>query len=55
MARTGAGPGPAIGGLTPERAPQAFGAGADIVSVVTDITLNPTPETRLATWIEATR
>ena len=45
----------AIGGLTPERAPQAFGAGADIVSVVTDITLNPTPETRLATWIEATR
>ncbi|MGR3823914.1 MAG: thiamine phosphate synthase [Salipiger marinus] len=53
--RIGALPLVAIGGLTPERAPQAFGAGADIVSVVTDITLNPTPETRLATWIEATR
>ena len=38
-----------------ERAPQAFGAGADIVSVVTDITLNPDPEARLRQWIEATR
>jgi len=53
--RIGALPLVAIGGLTPERAPQAFGAGADIVSVVPDLTLNPTPETRLATWIEATR
>lgn len=45
----------AIGGLTIERAPEAFGAGADIVSAVTDITLNPAPEARLAAWLEATR
>ena len=30
-------------------------AGADIVSVVTDITLNDTPEARLQEWIKATR
>lgn len=45
----------AIGGLTIERAPQAFGAGADVVSAVTDITLNPDPEARLRAWLEATR
>ena len=45
----------AIGGLRPERAAPAFEAGADIVSVVTDITLNDTPEDRVRHWIEATR
>lgn len=41
----------AIGGLTPERAVQAFAAGADVVSAVTDITLNPDPERRVRDWL----
>ncbi|WP_425092564.1 thiamine phosphate synthase [Tropicimonas sp. S265A] len=40
----------AIGGMTVDRAPGAFGAGADLVSVVTDITLNTDPEARIAEW-----
>ena len=42
----------AIGGLTPERAVQAFAAGADVASAVTDITLNPDPEGRIRDWLE---
>lgn len=45
----------AIGGLSVERAPSAFAAGADIVSVVTDITLNADPDARIRDWIEVTR
>lgn len=45
----------AIGGMSVERAQGAFDAGADIVSAVTDITLNPAPEDRVRAWIEATR
>ncbi len=45
----------AIGGMSVERAAGAFGAGADIVSAVTDITLHDDPEARLRQWIEATR
>jgi len=45
----------AIGGFTPARAAPAFAAGADIVSAVTDITLNPDPEGRVRAWIAATR
>ena len=41
----------AIGGMTPERAALAFAAGADVVSAVTDITLNPDPGARGADWI----
>ncbi|WP_170340742.1 thiamine phosphate synthase [Ruegeria arenilitoris] len=44
-----------IGGMSVERAPGVFQAGADIVSVVTDITLNPDPEGRVRQWIEVTR
>lgn len=44
-----------IGGMSVERAAGVLEAGADIVSVVTDITLNPDPETRVRQWIEATR
>ncbi|MHA6346515.1 thiamine phosphate synthase [Roseivivax sp. CAU 1761] len=54
-ARIGARPLVAIGGLSLARAPGAFAAGADCVSVVTDITLNPDPEARIAAWVEATR
>lgn len=45
----------AIGGFTVERASGAFEHGADIVSVVTDITLNDDPEERCGEWIEITR
>ena len=44
-----------IGGMRIDRAEGVFAAGADIVSVVTDITLNDTPEARLQEWIRATR
>lgn len=45
----------AIGGMNVKRADGAFRAGADIVSAVTDITLNDTPEERVAEWLQATR
>ena len=53
-ARVGGVPLVAIGGLTPERAGPAFAAGADVVSAVTDITLNPDPEARVRRWLEIT-
>jgi len=53
--RIGAIPLVAIGGLNPERAKLCLAAGADIVSVVTDITLNADPEARAREWIAATR
>lgn len=53
-ARIGGIPLVAIGGLTPERAVEAFAAGADVVSVVTDITLDPAPEARVRRWLEIT-
>jgi thiamine-phosphate pyrophosphorylase len=45
----------AIGGLTVERAPGVLAAGADILSVVTDITLHADPEARTRAWLAATR
>lgn len=53
--RIGAIPLVAIGGLDVERAKLCLAAGADIVSVVTDITLNADPEQRASEWIAATR
>jgi thiamine-phosphate pyrophosphorylase len=53
--RVGALPLVAIGGLNVERAKACLAAGADVVSVVTDITLNPDPEARAREWIAATR
>jgi thiamine-phosphate pyrophosphorylase len=53
--RVGAIPLIAIGGLSVERAKLCLAAGADIVSVVTDITLNADPEARAREWIAATR
>lgn len=44
-----------IGGMSVERAQGVFDAGAEIVSAVTDITLNTNPEARLSEWIGATR
>ena len=53
--RVGAIPLVAIGGLTPERARLCLAAGADIASVVTDITLNADPEARAREWVAAIR
>ena len=53
--RVGALPLVAIGGLNVERGKACLAAGADVVSVVTDITLNPDPEARARQWIAATR
>ena len=53
--RVGALPLVAIGGLNLERAKACLTAGADVVSVVTDIALNPDPEARAREWIAATR
>ena len=44
-----------IGGMSVDRAAGVFAAGADIISVVTDITLNDDPEARLKSWLEVTR
>ncbi|MCA8880979.1 MAG: thiamine phosphate synthase [Rhodobacteraceae bacterium] len=54
-ARVGATPLVAIGGLTPERLPGVFDAGADSAAVVTDIQQAPDPEARCRDWIAATR
>lgn len=44
-----------IGGLTPERLPGLFEAGADSAAVVTDIAAASNPEARCAEWIATTR
>jgi thiamine-phosphate pyrophosphorylase len=43
----------AIGGLTLERLPQVFAAGADVAAVVTDIVRNEDPEARSRAWVAA--
>ena len=43
----------AIGGLTPERLPGVFAAGADSAAVVTDIQQADDPEAQTRTWIRA--
>ncbi len=53
--RIGARPLVAIGGMTVERAGGVFAAGADIISVVTDITLDADPESRVTAWLDVTR
>lgn len=42
----------AIGGLSVERAPGVFDAGADLVAAVTDITLHADPDARMRAWLE---
>lgn len=44
----------AIGGITLERAPAVFAAGADSLAVVTDIVTNLNPEARTRQWLAAT-
>ena len=50
--RIGATPLVGIGGVTLERAGGVLDAGADIVAVVTDITLDADPEARTRAWAE---
>jgi thiamine-phosphate pyrophosphorylase len=45
----------AIGGLTVERAPGVFAAGADSAAVITDIVTSATPAQRIREWVAATR
>ena len=49
--RIGATPLVAIGGLTVERLPGVFEAGADVAAVVNDIVSNPNPEARAREWL----
>jgi len=51
----GARPLVAIGGLTIDRLPGVFAAGADSAAVVTDIVTAPDPAQRSRDWIAATR
>ena len=53
--RIGAIPLVGIGGMRVDRAAGVFAAGADIISVVTDITLHDDPEARVKSWLEVTR
>lgn len=41
----------AIGGLTPERAAEVLGAGADSLAVITDFVTAPDPEARIELWL----
>jgi thiamine-phosphate pyrophosphorylase len=50
--RIGALPLVAIGGISLERAPGCLAAGADCVSVVSDIVNHPDPEGRIAAWCD---
>ncbi len=43
----------AIGGITLERAPLVFEAGADSIAVVSDIVARPNPEQRTRDWLKA--
>ena len=43
----------AIGGLTLERLPGVFAAGADCAAVVSDIVRNSDPEARMRAWVGA--
>ena len=43
----------AIGGITLERAPDVFAAGADSIAVVTDIVAHPDPDGRTGDWLAA--
>jgi thiamine-phosphate pyrophosphorylase len=49
--RIGALPLCAIGGITPERAPDVVAAGADSVAVITDFFTNADPEMRVRQWL----
>ena len=45
----------AIGGITLERAPDVFAAGADSIAVVSDVVFHPDPDQRSKDWLERIR
>ncbi|BBE74725.1 thiamine phosphate synthase [Oharaeibacter diazotrophicus] len=45
----------AIGGITLERAPGVYAAGADSIAVVSDVLQAADPEARCAAWLKASR
>jgi thiamine-phosphate pyrophosphorylase len=45
----------AIGGITLERAPAVFAAGADSIAVVSDVVSHPDPEQRSRDWLALAR
>jgi thiamine-phosphate pyrophosphorylase len=45
----------AIGGITLERAPAVFAAGADSIAVVSDVVFHPDPEQRSRDWLSELR
>ena len=45
----------AIGGITLERAPAVFAAGADSIAVVSDVVFHPDPEQRSQDWLSQLR
>ncbi|WP_426035566.1 thiamine phosphate synthase [Cypionkella sp. TWP1-2-1b2] len=45
----------AIGGLTPERLPAVFAAGADVAAVVTDLVTATDPDARIRLWLQTTQ
>jgi thiamine-phosphate pyrophosphorylase len=49
--RIGAIPLVAIGGITLERAPGVYAAGADSIAVVSDVTQNADPDARVRAWL----
>jgi thiamine-phosphate pyrophosphorylase len=49
--RIGAMPLVAIGGITLERAPAVYAAGADSIAVVSDVTRNADPDARVRGWL----
>jgi thiamine-phosphate pyrophosphorylase len=49
--RLGATPLVAIGGITLERAPAVFAAGADSVAVLSDVTQAADPDARVREWL----
>jgi thiamine-phosphate pyrophosphorylase len=49
--RIGAIPLVAIGGITLERAPGVFAAGADSIAIVSDVTQNADPDQRVRDWL----
>jgi thiamine-phosphate pyrophosphorylase len=44
----------AIGGITLERAPGVYAAGADSIAVVSDVTQNADPDARVRAWLRLT-
>jgi thiamine-phosphate pyrophosphorylase len=52
--RIGATPLVAIGGITLEKAPAVFAAGASSIAVITDITQGADPDARVRAWLDLT-